>query len=212
MGLQVVEQILVVVVISSFLVAQIASSQKYQTGSKVSLSSTGGDEQQVSGDSLDSDQSGERVEKLVRASGDLYWHPIAQQSRYSDDQLGPQYQLIGLDTSTRSAPLWALSQQQRQFPVESRIQVVSQPVDELLAEAVAASANSNSHRALVDDFKHWSRVANPSRESRAFKPKLMSTARGFGKRTPAGYPHHLIDLLASGSLNGPLGVKLSEKF
>jgi len=38
------------------------------------------------------------------------------------------------------------------------------------------------YHALVDEFKQYSPLANPSREGRAFKPKLMSTARGFGKR------------------------------
>lgn len=44
-----------------------------------------------------------------------------------------------------------------------------------------------NYQTLVDDFKQsWLQVANPARESRAFKPRLMSTARGFGKRTQAG--------------------------
>lgn len=53
------------------------------------------------------------------------------------------------------------------------------------------------YRALISEFKRQSPLANPSRESRAFKPKLMSTARGFGKR--AGSQHRLTyaDLLAA---------------
>lgn len=40
-----------------------------------------------------------------------------------------------------------------------------------------------NYQALIDDFKEsWLQTTNPARESRAFKPRLMSTARGFGKR------------------------------
>lgn len=45
------------------------------------------------------------------------------------------------------------------------------------------SGNSRGYHSLVDEFKGWSGFANPMREGRAFKPRLMSTARGFGKRS-----------------------------
>lgn len=61
-----------------------------------------------------------------------------------------------------------------------------------------------AYRALVDDFKTWAYATNPSRHGRAFKPKLMSTARGFGKRTPiiglSLAPSYVAELAAAASL------------
>lgn len=71
---------------------------------------------------------------------------------------------------------------------------------------------TRNYHNLVNDFKHYSRVANPSRESRAFKPKLMSTARGFGKRSAITYSDLLAASESTGnqaitSMNGKLNVR-----
>lgn len=60
-----------------------------------------------------------------------------------------------------------------------------QPVGIYYTAGLDGGPTRNYH-ALIDEFKQISSLANPTRESRAFKPRLMSTARGFGKRSYMG--------------------------
>lgn len=125
---------------------------------------------------------GEKVDKFASASGDLesssrqqqifiplagneFW--LKQSANKQDGESAvleaPSDRL--LDTRvTRSRPGRELT----------GYQYLTQPYDGLM--------EPRNYHSLISDFKHYSRIANPSRESRAFKPKLMSTARGFGKR------------------------------
>lgn len=93
------------------------------------------------------------------------------------------------------APRAASSQQDiyaRQLPADMTLLPVVIPSD-LSRNGFQYQYNlpasyGRNYVAIAEDFKHRSPVANPARQSRAFKPRLMSTARGFGKRTPAQVP------------------------
>lgn len=132
----------------------------------------------TSPDQLDSTSS-ERVERLASAAGDRLWRPSPDQLEWI---LQTQYK----------KPLAALG---GGYYFQAPQQAGATGLDGLL---------SNYH-ALVDEFKQYSRLANPSRESRAFKPKLMSTARGFGKRAHSSDQRITYsDLLAAANPNGAI--------
>jgi hypothetical protein len=148
------------------------------------------------------DSSLERVDKLASATGDLYWR--VQPPPQSQQQPKPQdwiFQRSG--PSLRYQRSLAEPFNGESLNAESGFQrfVGGSPMsDSYLSAAVQstglvgldgpAAANSPNYHALVDEFKQYSRMANPSRESRAFKPKLMSTARGFGKRSQQNLKSH----------------------
>lgn len=129
------------------------------------------------------DEAGERVDKLVSPSGDLYWRTqeqdwyqqalakSQQQNQASEMQPNQLIRAVVVPTSLRR-----LGQDRKQPWTETHYDLPFPELDNL--------AGARNYNTMVNDFKQWSRVANPTRESRAFKPKLMSTARGFGKRTP----------------------------
>lgn len=134
--------------------------------------------------------AGERVDKLASASGDAFyqrpqtWNDWYHQLALSRPEMrqaeSNQYQLVGSD----------LTQQQQQQ--SNHGQLILDPY-------------SLDYRALINEFKRESPLANPSRESRAFKPKLMSTARGFGKRASSLQRHvTYADLLAAANPSGLL--------
>lgn len=127
------------------------------------------------------DASLERVDKLASATGDLYWHPQQHQQQGWTYPQGLQNSRIqrSLDEPLvlSGGGLLGADGNYHRLPLIQTDSLYGASLD-----GPASSSGGNYH-ALVDEFKQYSRMANPSRESRAFKPKLMSTARGFGKRS-----------------------------
>ena len=191
--------------------------------------------------------SGERVDKLASASGDLYWRPqqiLSPPDWYQNalmnklqEQQQQQQQQQQLDTATGLEDPFARSQYQiigaydgsSQFvaPPPNTIQglrvlsrpdkrqaIYNAPISSLQyipldSSPIGGGSESRNYRALVNDFKQYSHLSNnPSRESRAFKPKIMSTARGFGKRSMNSVGHSVsyADLLAAADPNGPIST------
>lgn len=159
---------------------------------------------------------GERVDKLASATGDLYWPPqdwyqqalnrVQQQGQLEsvlaeleDFQQRHQASLVDQSAPLRAAP--AINKKQQ------LVWTTGYYPTQLDLDGVGA----RNYHALVNEFKQWSHLANPTRESRAFKPKLMSTARGFGKRAYPYGPMNSVqqvsyaDLMApsTGNANGP---------
>lgn len=94
-------------------------------------------------------------------------------------------------------------------PAEQQQQQLAALMDPSTAFSSSSGSGLRNYHALINDFKsNWAPLANPSREGRGFKPKLMSTARGFGKRSDPSSARHIsyADLLASASPNGPLAI------
>lgn len=122
---------------------------------------------------------GERVDKLASAMGDLYWR------NQQPDWLYPQ----SIPNSRLQRSL-AMSEGDFQDPEGAQAAGLDGPL-----------SGSRNYHAFMDEFKQYSRLANPSRESRAFKPKLMSTARGFGKRSQQA---NAADLFTAPASNGKM--------
>lgn len=178
--------------------------QKYPTAKVTVLANEDGQQQQLVGD------NGERVDKLASAAGDLYWqqqqlqpqqladwyhqtlNKLQQQVESQDPETGSEVLILQTRPGARISPAPA-----------SWDRVEKRPFDfnSMPAYPVSTGANGNigfssgppaprNYHTLVDDYKHWaSRTmsSNPMREGRAFRPRLMSTARGFGKRSIGGY-------------------------
>lgn len=113
----------------------------------------------------------ERVDKLSSPAGDPYWKPQSQPNPQQlqipiIDYYLDQESLDSLlePTSGSEGSLYQLTTGfGPQFPPSSR-----------------------NYHSLINDYKQSYLLSNPMREVRAFKPKLMSTARGFGKRSEWG--------------------------
>lgn len=203
------------ILVSLSLLVVAVQCQKYQPPSSLvqqGRSSEIGDESSANEESqLQETVSGEQVDKLSSAAGDLYLNPQVipldlyqdmasrlQQQRQFESATGDspfdvgQYHLIGVGNPSEQ------SMANRGYTPDRHQQLIDsfhRPVP---------NDDSRNFRALVNDFKHYSRISNPSRESRAFKPRLMSTARGFGKRADRHVT--LADLLASANPNGPMAT------
>lgn len=168
--------------------------------------------------------AGERVEKLASAVGDLYQQPNwYQQAALNGKQVSApevpfdmnEYQLIGpVDERHR---LVSPNSNLQRFSLGNRNDKRLQFLD-LDGTGTGADTGYNSmnglgrnYRALADDFKHSAQLSNPLREGRAFKPKLMSTARGFGKRAENSNSFHVSysDLLALADANEATNGKMS---
>lgn len=140
---------------------------------------------------------GERVDKLISPAGDQYLLLASNQpnldwfSQQSLQDEQPERSLL------RPVRVSAYNNQARK----------RQSGNYLMELEGQRADGSHNYRTLVNDFRHWVHLANPSREGRAFKPKLMSTARGFGKRSGNLNSQHqasLDELLGSASSGGKL--------
>lgn len=134
------------------------------------------DEQRAATSQQDNSSEGEQVDKLASATGDQFWQPQQQQDWYQQALLRIQQQdqlaeaLADLDASHgQYQPFVGQLDNKKPFGFSA-------------AMLAGPTSGLRNYRALIDEFKHLSPISNPTRESRAFKPKLMSTARGFGKR------------------------------
>lgn len=128
--------------------------------------------------------NGERVDKFSSASGDLFWRP-ASMAATDGEQQADWLRQLSLGSN---------------YPMGAQVSYYSP-----YAAGMDGGPLRNYH-ALVDEFKQYSPLANPTREGRAFKPKLMSTARGFGKRaSQESQARHVTyaDLLAAANQNAP---------
>lgn len=136
------------------------------------------------------DELGERVDKLISAAGDLYLKSQPQTStvRLEYDPIAALIESIGDQSELGGANYVALR---------------GSDIPTLLG-GVDGPAQSRNYHSLVDDFRQSYLSSNPLREVRAFKPKLMSTARGFGKRAyKVSVPRNYADLLSSASQSRP---------
>lgn len=131
--------------------------------------------------------SAEQVDKLASVAGDLYWPAIMPQlpTDWYQQALAGRLHQLDAETFPLSA---AVAHYQQSLRAEKR-----QPASSFRYTGITGFGGDSepswdtfgapSYRAYVSDFRPWSRhLASPVREGRAFKPKLMSTARGFGKR------------------------------
>lgn len=164
-------------------------------------------------------EAGERVDKLASAAGDFYLDPrplglyslalakLQRRLEAAGPPEGPEYEIVA------SSPGEALHELMLSRAADIKHQPAGSNFHHFLPNELDAADDSSSarnYRALVDNFKHYSHLSNPSRQSRAFKPKLMSTARGFGKRSSGGARNSvmLADLLAASAL--PNGLETSN--
>lgn len=110
---------------------------------------------------------GEQVDRQALPSGDIFWH-TAPATAQVDRYLQAFVNRLPVDSVySGQAPL----HKRRVYDNEW---------------SLSGDNQARDYDTLVNEFKHWSHLSgNPMRENRAFKPKLMSTARGFGKRSPA---------------------------
>lgn len=148
-----------------------------------------GEDQQNPGELSREFESGERVDKLASASGDQFYQkgqPLTDWYR----QLSPNRPEFRDADNIQYLVIPDLAPGMQQQPNRGQ-QLVLDPYN-------------FDVRALVDEFKRQSPLANPSRASRAFKPKLMSTARGFGKRAGSSRHATYADLLAAANPNSGL--------
>lgn len=110
---------------------------------------------------------GEQVDRLVVPSGDIFWS-VAPSTSQADRYLQALVNRLPVDP-VYSSPV----------PLHKRRVYDNE-------WSFSGETPSRDYDTLVNEFKHWSHLSsNPMRENRAFKPKLMSTARGFGKRSPS---------------------------
>lgn len=160
-------------------------------------------------------ESAEQVDKLASVAGDLYWPAILPQLPNDWYQQALAGRLHQLDSET--FPLSAaVAHYQQSLKAEKR-----QPASSFRYNAMAGLGGDSepswdtfgapSYRTFVSDIRPWSRhLLSPMREGRAFKPKLMSTARGFGKRAAAADGNAAYsDLLADSAImsNGKMSGK-----
>lgn len=140
---------------------------------------------------------GERVDKFSSPIGDQFWRSQQQQDLY-------QEALEKLRQDRLESLAGSIEELNGQY------QRLASPGAQIpISGLVGPAAGARNYHALVDKFKHLSPISNPTRESRAFKPKLMSTARGFGKRSYLnGQQQHqavtYADLLAASNSNSPM--------
>lgn len=134
--------------------------------------------------------AGERVDKQASAAGDTFWPPLEQAGGRNLLPLTP------LDLFAAAAASELL--QVEPSGVSQLVAASGQPLSELApisglnqraahAWRVAEKRHSVStvpslHNSAYDDFRQW-HFSSPLRQGRAFKPRIMSTARGFGKRS-----------------------------
>lgn len=148
------------------------------------------DEQQQSGDSNGSPEgqygadSGELVDKLASAAGDFYWPVIMPQlpADWYQQALAGRLHQLDLEEAPLPAPTGQYQQPSRgdKRQLASSFRYNSAKVG---GDYEPSLFGLHNYRALIGDFKHLPQhLTSPMREGRAFKPKLMSTARGFGKR------------------------------
>lgn len=167
----------------------------------------------------DKDFAGEKVDRLASPTGDLFWRSkvepgvnwFVRQEIPSGSEWRAQQQ---------SKELESMDDSRARF--NNRANEHTTPINSLYLDLLASPTANNpdgsgvglrNYFDLVEEFKQYSRLANPSRESRAFKPKLMSTARGFGKRSSKPIrPITYGDLLEAANPNGALvsNGKMSE--
>lgn len=179
--------VFILLILISILMIKNVQSQKYQREEDVS--------------------AGERVEKLASAVGDLYQPSSWYQQAPLD--VANEYQIIDSIDGHR-AILPNIGFQQPRLTSGSRNDKRLQYLD--LDGSASGYGLGRNYRALADDFKQSAQLSNPLREGRAFKPKLMSTARGFGKRADNSNDNFrvsLADLLASANTNEALNGKMS---
>lgn len=128
----------------------------------------------------------EQVDRLTNPSGDYFWRePLATPQAWINripvesnvNNIGPLYSTV---------------------PIHKR-RFVDYESNSL------RDNQGHDYDALLNEFKHWSHLSsNPMRENRAFKPKLMSTARGFGKRSIGLAPSDAADYDSNTGLNGKM--------
>lgn len=166
-------------------VLAISSLTQQVNGSKVVVWPGGAD------DGTSKEQGGEKVDRMTSATGDLIWPSTPGQLEWLLLQQMPQQQ------QQQQQQLHLQSPRSNQFVTGGGDNQDNSP-----AVGLDGPMMRSYHDDLVDEFKQYARgLVNPSRESRAFKPKLMSTARGFGKRA---YPSNRItysDLLEAANPN-----------
>lgn len=133
----------------------------------------------------------ERVDKFSSPSGDVYWRSSMQNPQIIDylDQesiaslLDPQLGIgrpeAALYENSAIANLIGQQQQQQQQAQQQQQTAMTLP----MVGATNGGFGTRNYHSLINDFKQNYLLSNPMREGRAFKPKLMSTARGFGKRS-----------------------------
>lgn len=192
-----------------FLTFQVVLAQQQQAGHQPALDRAFINllNQDSAGNHQELDSSLERVDKLASAAGDPYWHLQAQPQDWSYQQVAPsmRYQRSLSGHPLNGEPLGSEVNYQRltglYAPDSGYFSMGPQSAGPLVGLDGTESANSHNYHALVDEFKQYSRMANPTRESRAFKPKLMSTARGFGKRSQQNFKL-TPNLFASSNSNG----------
>lgn len=143
-------------------------------------------------------QSNERVDKSALAAGDIYWPSVVKQKQAPAVewlQTLKDYEL-SQQQAAENAAQWQQQQQQATFGYEAEKRRQANELSQFMhlqpASVLTGAldfespgslvAEPRNYRALVGDFKHW-HLSNPSRQGRAFKPRIMSTARGFGKRS-----------------------------
>lgn len=181
---------LMLLILISILLIKNVQSQKYQREEDVS--------------------AGERVEKLASAVGDLY-QPSSWYQQAPLDVVN-EYQIIDSIDGHR-AVLPNIGFQPRLtggMRNDKRLQYLD--LDGSASASGYVNGLGRNYRALADDFKQSAQLSNPLREGRAFKPRLMSTARGFGKRAVSSNDNFrvsLADLLASANTNEALNGKMS---
>lgn len=125
------------------------------------------------------DDRREIVDRQLNSVGDVASLMKLQQKIQNDDRVNDDYRYGIVSRSTqpkfelrRFGQLYSLGGNSDGPSGSSRSSYYFAPI---LAD--------KSYRSLIDEYKHMSGLRNPLREGRAFKPRLMSTARGFGKRS-----------------------------
>lgn len=156
---------------------------------------------------------GERVEKIPSGLGEFYLGQQQQPNWYQQALLNGKTALVQEDLPYDDyLTVGSIDGRQVVVPTLARLDAGSRQDKKLryldLDGAGSFAGVGRNYRALVDDFKHSAQLA---REGRAFKPKLMSTARGFGKRAGTASDFHVsyADLLASANRNEALNGKMS---
>lgn len=141
--------------------------------------------------------SSERVEQFVRATGDLgtNWQPHQFEAYLNSiERLQQQRRRLDAAASVAASLGETTNGAQYQSPLLHS------------GDGGLYDTGIQNERALVDEFRSISQLSNPARESRAFKPKIMSTARGFGKRGSTQSPKSqrimsFRDLIAAAAMN-----------
>ena len=196
----------------------VAAQQKWQHGNQqqiVGLLSDNRGQKELD----QSKSTGEKVDRFSSATGDTYWSRqpeqldwLLQQVPGSNLRIQARNLLDSLSDDTGANDGRSVFNQYNRKPTGSPATLADAYYLQVGQDgANNANLRSNYH-ALLDEFKQYSSLANPLRESRAFKPKLMSTARGFGKRAylndGPSQPQRMTysDLLAAADQNGAIST------